>query len=125
MSLFLVPQLTACAAPAVPPDSAEPKVVLEAYLAALTRGDCATGRQLATETFRAGNGELCGATIVSASQIDGEPARPSADQVTFSMSLTTSGDGGRSMEPGRRTWFYTLARQPNGPWRLVGGGSGP
>ena len=52
--------ITACGSPAVPPDSSPPDVVLNAYLAALERGDCATAHALATSAFVVGNGELCG-----------------------------------------------------------------
>jgi hypothetical protein len=125
-SLLLALVLGGCG-PAVqlPPDSAAPAVVLDAYLRALVAGDCNTGRQLATESFGKGSGELCGNARVSAYRIDGEPARPSADEVVFSTTLTTAGSDDGSIEPGEIIWFYSLDRQPNGSWRIVGGGTGP
>lgn len=110
---------------ALPPTSAGPEVVLDAYLRALRAGDCDTGRKLATATFVKGNGELCGATHVSAYQINPEPARPSPDETVFGTTLTTTGTADGSIQAGEITWFYSLGRQPDGSWRIVGGGSGP
>lgn len=109
---------------ALPPDSAGPDVVLDAYLRSLVAGDCDTGRKLATATFKRGNGDLCGGTDVTAYQIDGR-AQPSADEVVFATTVTTTGDHGQSIDAGEMTWFYSLMRQPNGAWRITGGGSGP
>ncbi len=109
---------------AVPPDSAGPDVVLDAYLRSLVAGDCDTGWKLATETFTKGNGELCGATDVTAYEIDGK-AQPSADEVVFGTTVTTTGDNGQSINPGQMIWYYSLKRQPNGAWRITGGGTGP
>lgn len=110
---------------ALPPISAGPEVVLDRYLGALVAGDCDTGRKLATETFRKGNGELCGATRVSAYRMEPVPARPSSEEVVFATNLTTTGSDDGSIEPGPLIWFYSLDRQPDGSWRIVGGGSGP
>lgn len=117
----------ACAAPfAMPADSAGPQVVLERYLAALAAGECDAGRRLATATFTTGNGELCGHADVTAYRLDpGMPAQPSANEVVFSVQLTTGGTDDGSVRPGQTLWFYSLARQPNGAWRLTGGGTGP
>lgn len=100
-------------------------MVLDAYLRALVAGDCETGRKLVTETFRTGNGELCGGTGVTAYRIDLTPARPSPDEVVFGTWLTTTGSDDGSILPGDLGWFYSLRRQPNGSWRIVGGGTGP
>ena len=118
--------LVACTSTvAVPDDSAGPEVVLDAYLRALVAGDCETGRALATATFREGNGELCGAVDVTAFRVDGGPLRPSPDEAVFSTTLTTTGSDDGSIKPGETIRFYSLGRQPNGSWRIVGGGSGP
>jgi cellulase/cellobiase CelA1 len=109
----------------LPPPTAAPEVVLDAYLRALVAGDCDTGRKLATATFAKGNGELCGDTHVSAYQINPVPARPNAGEVVFSTTVTTTGTADGSILPGAMTWFYSLDQQPDGSWRLVGGGSGP
>jgi len=109
----------------LPPVSAPPDVVLDAYLQALLAGDCATAHTLVTATFIIGNGELCGALTVTAARIDPVgPARPSDHEVVFGTTLTTVG-GDASMPDGEQTWFYDLQRQPDGAWRLTGGGSGP
>lgn len=101
------------------------KEVLVAYLGDLVRGDCAQGARLTTGTFGHGNGELCGATrVTKAVVVPGDPATPSGTEVVYATALTTSGDG-VSLAPGDMTWFYDLQEQPNGSWRIAGGGSGP
>lgn len=111
--------------PRIPPPAAPPGVVLHAYLDSLLVGDCATARLLATSTFRKGNGELCGALSLSAYRVNPEPATPNANEAVYGTTLTTSGSSDGTVSPGETTWFYDLARQPDGSWRLVGGGSGP
>lgn len=107
----------------MPPDSAQPDVVLDTYLRSLVAGDCDMVRYLATSTFRQGNGDLCGGTDVTDYRIDGQ-VQPSVDEVVFSTTLTTTGDN-ESIPAGEMLWFYSLMRQPNGAWRLTGGGTGP
>jgi hypothetical protein len=103
---------------------APPESVLNLYLQRLVAGDCDAARELATPTFTVGNGELCGAATVTAARIDGEPTSPREGTVTFSARITVEG-GDPSMAEGEQTWFYTLQQQPDGSWRLAGGGSGP
>ncbi|MGK2849772.1 MAG: hypothetical protein ACSLFN_02525 [Candidatus Limnocylindrales bacterium] len=125
VALLLAVLLGGCQpAVTIPLGAAPPEVVLDAYLRALVADDCDTGRRLATSTFKAGNGELCGGTDVTAYRIDGRTP-PSGDEVVFSTVLTTTGDGGQSIRPGEMIWFYSLGRQPDDSWRLIGGGSGP
>ena len=52
-----------------------------------------------------------------------ERATP-GNEAIFSTNLITEG-GDASLPDGLHTWFYTLIRQADGAWRLVGGGSGP
>ena len=132
MLLLVVLAIAACsttgsrsAAASLPPVSASPAVVLDSYLRALVVGDCDMGRKLAMGTFRKGNGELCGETRVTAYQVQSDPAHPSSDEVVFATTLTTTGTADHSIEAGRMVWFYSLDRQPDGSWRIVGGGSGP
>lgn len=108
----------------VPPDSAPPAVVLDAYLRALLAGDCAAGRALTSETFRIGNGELCGQTEVTAFRVEGDPATP-GPEVVFATTLTTTGTSDGSVPAGDITWFYSLDRTRGSAWRIAGGGSGP
>jgi hypothetical protein len=124
---FCALTLAACVHPAFapPPDSAGPEIVLEAYLGALVAGDCSAGKVLGVGTFTYGNGELCGSTHVTAFRIAGQPATPSNAEVVFATTLTTGGSADGSVPAGNITWFYDLQRQPNGAWRLAGGGSGP
>ena len=120
--------LSACAStsrdPIAPPSNdAAPAEVLGAYLRALKSGDCKAAHALATSTFTFDNGELCGHLSVKSYTPVGDPATP-GDQAIFSTNLITEG-GDASMPDGLHTWFYTLTRQADGAWRLVGGGSGP
>lgn len=119
--------VTACSRPAfsLPPDSAPAEVVVATYLRALMVGDCTAGKLLGTATFRPGNGELCGATTVSSFTIEGPAPDPSATEWVFATTLVTTGTADGSVQAGNTTWFYDLKREPDGPWRLVGGGSGP
>jgi hypothetical protein len=123
-SLVLIVALRGSSVAVLPPDSASPAAVLDAYLTALMASDCQTARALVTSTFTVGNGELCGAVRVSAYVVDPTPATPPDGEVIFATTLTTSGDGA-SIPAGDVTWFYDLIRQPSGAWRIVGGGSGP
>jgi hypothetical protein len=123
--LLLALVVAACAQDVTEPlDSTDPDVVLDTYLRALLAGDCDTGGKLATESFSKGNGELCGLTRVTAYRIDGS-VQPSPDEVVFSSRITTTGTDDHSIVPGEMIWFYSLHRQPDGSWRLAGGGSGP
>lgn len=108
----------------LPPGSAGPEAVLDAYLQTLVAGDCETGQRLTLPTFRNGNGELCGAIDVTAYRIE-RSTPPGREEIVFSTTLTTTGDGGRSIDPGDMLWFYSLLRQPDGTWRIAGGGTGP
>lgn len=118
--------LTACGpAVALPPDSASAKVVLDTYLRALVAGDCDTGRKLAAGAFLQGSGDICGHTDVKSYGIVGDPAEPSTNERVFATTLTTTGTSDGTVPSGKVTWFFTLDRQPNGSWRLIGAGSGP
>jgi hypothetical protein len=108
----------------MPPKNAAPAEVLGTYLQALRAGDCRSAHALATSSFVLGNGELCGALTAKSYSPLGKPANPREGEVIFSTTLTTEG-GDQSMSNGDHTWFYSLDRQADGAWRLVGGGSGP
>ena len=115
---------TSSATIALPSAGADARTVLSVYLEALKAGDCTTASQLATSTFRFGNGELCGHLKVWSYTDPGQPALPSNGEAIFSTELYVSGGDG-SMNNGKNTWFYDLKQQTDGQWRLVGGGSGP
>ena len=128
LAILMVHAIGACttsaATPAASPSPpASATDVLTAYLTALKAGDCDRAHTFAAPTFVISNGELCGAVHVSAfTPLLGPTTNP--DGVTFSTDLTTDGDG-VSIRPGELMWFYSLARQPDGTWLLIGGGSGP
>jgi hypothetical protein len=69
------------------------------------------------------NGDLCGQGHVSGTRVEGEPIEH-GDEVEYATTLTISG-ADESMHDGDNTWFYILKRQPDGAWRLIGGGGGP
>lgn len=109
----------------LPPDQAPPRIVLEAYLAALTAGDCAASHQLVVAaTFRAGNGELCGGVVVIAWRLSGTPIVLSPNETIIGTTLTTRGSSDGSIPPGDLIWSYDLVRQPSGAWRIVSAGQG-
>ena len=124
----LLALLVAACAPAVslPTDSASPEVVLDTYLRALVAGDCSTASKLGVGAFKdRGSGNLCGDTRVSAYGLLGDPARPSSGEQVFATTLTTTGSADGTVPAGEITWFFTLRYQPDGSWRITGGGSGP
>ena len=124
LALAALALLSGCSRPSLPSDSAPPEVVLEAYLHAFKAGDCATARALGTATFVVGNGELCGALDLISYTISKPPATPNDHEVVFgTLETTHGGDGSVPEDP--HIWFYDVQRQPNGPWRITGGGSGP
>lgn len=108
----------------VPPDSATPETVLRAYLDAVVAGDCTKAHAFAASTFVFGNGELCGRLQMHSYAINPQPAGNPANDLVFATTIRVTG-GDQSMPDGDHTWFYTLKRQPNGAWRLTGGGSAP
>jgi ketosteroid isomerase-like protein len=108
----------------LPSAGADARTVLSVYLKALKAGDCQTARQLTTSTFSVGNGELCGALKVLSYTEPGQAALPGNGEAIFPVELTVTGGDG-SLRQGENTWFYDLKQQPDGQWRLVGGGSGP
>jgi hypothetical protein len=115
-----------CATFTPPATSAAPEVVLQAYLDALVHGDCSAGKALGSAQFiQVGGGELCGATKVKSFRIDAAAPSPFSDEVVYATTLVTTGSDDASVQPGTLTWFYDLKLQPDGAWRLVGGGSGP
>jgi hypothetical protein len=109
----------------VPPGSAGPEVVLDAYLRTLVAGDCATGRGFWSAGPPGQHGDLCSATWVWSYRFDPAAARPPDGEVIFATYLTTTGSDDDSVPPGEIIWFYRLRQQPEGAWRIVGGGSGP
>jgi len=116
--------------PSLPPVSAPPEVVLDSYLRALVNGDCTTAGAFAVGTFTAFNGDLCGSVTVTAYRIEGNNLDgigrrvEDASEVVYATMITTKG-GGPELPDGNHTWFYSLDRQPDGSWRLAGGGTGP
>lgn len=111
---------------AIPPTTAGPEAVLDAYLRTLLAGDCSTGRRLwVPVAHQTGDGDLCGDAWVWSYRIDGPPATLSASEADYAVTLTTTGSGDGSISAGQITWFYGLIQQPDGSWRIAGGGSGP
>lgn len=111
----------------VPPDSAPPEVVLDAYLRALVAGDCGTSHKLSAGLLLLIHaGHLCGQTRVTSYQVlPGGPAHPNAPEAVFTVDLRTTGTDDGTGQPGGLAWFYNLDRQADGSWRITGGGTGP
>ena len=114
------------AAPTVqlPADSAEPHDVLIAYLRALMARECATALALTTEGGAQQVADYCGPIRVRSFQVRGDPAAPNDQERVFSTTLNLQG-GEPSLPDGDNTIFFQLIRQPNGAWRIAGGGTGP
>ena len=107
-----------------PPPGSPARTVLDTYLRALVKGDCATAHAAAARAFSARRGELCGHVVVSAFSVREDPATPGPDEVTYATVLTTNGSSDGTIAPGKTDWFYQLQRQ-GGEWRIVNGGTGP
>jgi len=102
----------------VPPDSAPPAVVLDAYLQALRAGDCETASRL-TLPVLFGDGHLCGATRVIAFSIDDrDPFWHTGNEVGFVTWLTTTGTAG-GLPAGEIAMGYMLQQQSSGAWRII------
>ena len=72
-----------------------------------------------------GNGELCGDVAVTAYKLGPGDTQPRAGHLSFVAQLVTDGNGDGSIPSGQLTWFYDVAKQTDGSWRLASGGSGP
>jgi hypothetical protein len=108
----------------LPPDSASPAVVLDAYLNALQAGNCDGARALATEDFADGTNAYCNGMRVTGFDVFSDPSQINEREVEFTLTLATSG-GDETLPDGSHTWFFSLVRNPGGAWRVHGGGSGP
>ncbi|HEU4673508.1 MAG TPA: hypothetical protein VFS32_11465 [Candidatus Limnocylindrales bacterium] len=104
------------------PPSADASTVLRTYLEALRAGDCDAAAVLWTSS---GNGDLCRFTHVRGYDIHPDPTTPRATEIEFATTLTTDGTEDGTVRPGDVTWFFVLDRQPDGAWRISGGGGGP
>jgi hypothetical protein len=110
------------AAVAIPPDSAPPEVVLDAYLRALQAGDCDTaGKLTIPRLFGPSMVDLCGVTGVPAFSVLGDPVVVDPDTVRMRVSLAITGTN-HGLAAGEITFTYFLQQQPTGAWRIVDGG---
>lgn len=112
--------------PTAPPIGSTPAEVLDAYLRNFQSGaDCYYAGLSWAGDRSPGDGNLCGETTLIGYSINPAPATPTADHVVFATALTTTGTAGGSVAAGDVTWFFELAKQPSGEWRISGAGSGP
>lgn len=114
-------------APTAPPilrDDAGPRDLLEVFLKTLVIGDCAAARKLSTPSGFAQVGGFCQRIHVVDFTILGDGASVGPDEVTFATELAIE-RGDDSLPAGDHTIFFSLERQPGGPWRVTGGGTGP
>jgi len=106
------------AAVTIPPDSAPPAVVLDAYLRALQAGDCDTASQL-TMPLVLGKDyvDLCGITRVTAfSVVDSIAVNPGTVRLTATLTITGVPPG---ISAGKMFCLYLLQRQTTGAWRII------
>lgn len=107
------------AAVTIPPDSAPPAVVLDAYLRALQAGDCGTASHLTMPlVFGKTHVDLCGVTSVTAVSVSGDPVVVSPDTVRLTATLTITGIP-PWISAGKITWRYILQQQTSGAWRII------
>ena len=102
-------------------DPNDPGSVLKAYRDGAIAGQCAV-RVPRTTTFTSGNGDLCGATRITAYEIVSVTAGPTGASASARITQHGSGDG--SIPWGTITWFYGFERTDEG-YALARGGSGP
>lgn len=106
------------------PDAATPRDVLEVFLKSFAIGDCAVTRELSTPSGFMQVGGFCDRIHVVDFEILGDGSASGPDAITFGTSLTID-RGTDVLRPGDHTVFFSLGREPNGPWRVTGGGTGP
>lgn len=109
--------------PTIPPDSAPPAVVLDAYLRALQAGDCGTASRLTMPlVLDKGFIDLCGVTRVTAFSVVGGSVVVDPYTVRLTANLTITGTANGGISAGEITGTYFLQQQPTGAWRIINGG---
>jgi hypothetical protein len=109
------------AAITIPPDSASPAVVLDAYLRALQAGDCRTVSQLTNPlVLNQEYVDLCAVTRVTAFSIQGDPVVVDPDTVRLRATITITGTA-NGILPGEIAETFFVQRQPSGAWRIIEG----
>lgn len=121
----------------VPASDATPEEVVGSYLEALNAHDCVAAQSLATEEAKDSARSWC-ENVASLTDVDvsdhfmerpawsgRSPGEEVANvPVTFSVNWRLFHNDG-SMDEGRTTWGYRLARgSPDSPWRIFGQGVG-
>lgn len=121
------PSPEALVPPTAPPildDATGPRGVLEVFLKTLVIHDCAAAMELSTPAGFAEVGGFCERINVVDFVIRGDAMSDHPDAVTFATRLTIDG-ANDVMAPGDHAVFFSLAREPDGPWRVSGGGTRP
>ena len=107
------------AAGTIPPDSAPPEVVLDAYLRALQTGDCDTASQLTMPlVLDKSFVDLCGVTGVTSFSVSVRPVVVDPYTVRLPATLTITGTAS-GISAGEITGMYFLQQQPSGAWRII------
>jgi hypothetical protein len=113
------PTPTPTAALTLPPDSAEPEVVLSAYLGALSAGQCDVAEQYIDSPIYRWSDILCGGTVrITEFSIVGEPRFFGFNRLDMDALLTTNGRSiGMAADQGQFT--FELQQRASGAWRIV------
>jgi hypothetical protein len=103
----------------LPPDSAEPEVVLGAYLGALSAGQCDVAEQYIDSPIYRWSDILCGGAVrITEFSIVGEPRFFGTNRLDMDALLTTNGRSvGMSADQGQFT--FELQQRSSGAWRIV------
>jgi hypothetical protein len=105
----------------IPPNSALPAVVLDAYLRALQAGDCRTVSQLTNPlVLNQEYVDLCAVTRVTAFSIQGDPVVVDPDTVRLRATITITGTA-NGILPGEIAETFFVQRQLSGAWRIIAG----
>jgi hypothetical protein len=111
----------------MPPDSATPEQVVQAYAHAVHAGDCSTAGSLVDEPAESWCGNVDITTLVVTQRTQERRATESGDGPMIErvwVELTSRG-GDVSLADGEHEWSYLLDRTgPNRAWRIYDQGMG-
>jgi hypothetical protein len=109
-------------AASAPPVDATPFEVLTAYLEAVQARNCPAALivSLSGDIVPTTNALCSSSARVTAFAVDANATQPSEGTEVFHVAMTTTG-GAFGLPDGQNPWFFALARQPSGAWRVSAG----